>query len=505
MKPLYILSLLFILSSSVQAAELIDLSHIESSVTKTRLRGDIQKNLPEVLRTSEQTTFTQRHFEADGGIQHLRFYQNFRGVQIWPQQLAVSVGASYIQRLNGSLVKNLEKDILSVKPNITSKTALALALNHFQSGYKRHFKWSTENEKSDLRIYVDPDSGESQLAYIVTFFTDTEPSGQPHRPIVIVNAHSGKIVKTIENLNTAKARGPAGNTKTGRYDYGKDFPELDVTVSGVNCIMQIGNIRTINLKGTVPKPTDVLKPHSFPCYENVETPINGAYGALNDAHFFAGVISSLYKDWYNTSPLKIPITMRVHYSKKYENAFWNGSSMTFGDGDVRFYPLVSLDVSSHEIAHGFTEFNSDLIYAGQSGGMNEAFSDMAGEAAEYYAKGKNDFEMGPEIFKAEGRALRYMYDPPKDNKSIDHVSKYTKTMDVHHSSGIYNKAFYILATTKGWTTRKAFDIFVKANQRYWTPTSTFLNGAKGVKSAASDLGYSVSDVVKAFAQVGINI
>ena len=102
--------------------------------------------------------------------------------------------------------------------------------------------------------------------------------------------------------------------------------------------------------------------------------------------------------------------MKVHYSKNYENAYWDGSSMTFGDGKNTFYPLVSLDVSSHEIAHGFTEFNSNLAYYGQSGGMNEAFSDMAGEAAEFYAKNTNDFLVGAEIFKqAAGAIERHEY------------------------------------------------------------------------------------------------
>jgi Zn-dependent metalloprotease len=62
--------------------------------------------------------------------------------------------------------------------------------------------------------------------------------------------------------------------------------------------------------------------------------------------------------------------------------------MTFSDGYTRFYPLVSLDVTAHEVSHGFTEQNSRLIYSGQSGGMNEAFSDISGEAAEYFMTGQ---------------------------------------------------------------------------------------------------------------------
>ncbi|MEZ9417725.1 M4 family metallopeptidase, partial [Vibrio sp. 10N.286.49.E1] len=111
---------------------------------------------------------------------------------------------------------------------------------------------------------------------------------------------------------------------------------------------------------------------------------NGAFSPLNDAHYFGNIVFDMYKNWFDTAPLSFKLMMRVHYGNNYENAFWDGKAMTFGDGESFFYPLVSLDVSAHEVSHGFTEQNSGLVYANQSGGMNEAFSDMAGEAAEYY-------------------------------------------------------------------------------------------------------------------------
>src|SRR3546814_9119715 len=91
--------------------------------------------------------------------------------------------------------------------------------------------------------------------------------------------------------------------------------------------------------------------------------------------------------------------------------------MYFGDGASTFYPLVGLDVLAHEVSHGFTEQNSNLEYAYQPGGINEAFSDMAGEAAEFFFNGENDFLVGGEIFKAPGEALRYMEDPTLDGIS----------------------------------------------------------------------------------------
>jgi vibriolysin len=195
--------------------------------------------------------------------------------------------------------------------------------------------------------------------------------------------------------------------------------------------------------------------------------------------------------------------MRVHYSSNYENAFWDGSAMTFGDGQNTFYPLVSLDVSAHEVSHGFTEQNSGLIYNGKPGGLNEAFSDMAGEAAEFYMKGSNDWLVGKDIFKGNG-ALRYMNNPTQDGRSIDNQSNYYSGMDVHYSSGVYNKAFYNLATTPGWDTQKAFIVMARANQLYWSAGVGWDLAGNGVMDAACDLNYDPNDVKAALAAVGVN-
>jgi hypothetical protein len=196
----------------------------------------------------------------------------------------------------------------------------------------------------------------------------------------------------------------------------------------------------------------------------------------------------------------------VHYGTNYENAGWNPttSTMIFGDGRTTFYPLVGLDVLGHEVSHGYTTQNSNLNYdSGQSGGMNESFSDIAGEAAEYFMTGTNDFLVGEEIFKGNG-ALRYMCDPTQDGISIDNAADMPRRgMDNHYSSGVQNKAFCTLAKTAGWTTKTAFQAFARANRDYWTPTTQWNDGACGVQRAAADMGMNVSQVAAAFAVVGV--
>lgn len=305
--------------------------------------------------------------------------------------------------------------------------------------------------------------------------------------------------------------GPGGNQKTGQYGYGTNYPTLPnypallVGSNSDNCTMVNTTVQTVDLNnGTTGSGPYVYGSGGSNCFNDADT-INGAYSPLNDAHYFGGVVYAMYQSYLGIPPLTFQLTMRVHYGVNYENAFWNGSSMTFGDGYSTFYPLVSLDVSSHEVSHGFTEQNSALIYSGQSGGMNEAFSDIAGEAAEYFMEGAADFLVGADIFKSSSGALRSMMNPPADGRSIDNVANYYEGLDVHYSSGIFNKAFYRLATTSGWNVRKAFEVFAWANMNCWVNNSSFQQGAQCVLDEALIAGYDGSAVVNAFAVVGISI
>jgi Zn-dependent metalloprotease len=172
-----------------------------------------------------------------------------------------------------------------------------------------------------------------------------------------------------------------------------------------------------------------------------------------------------------------------------------------------------LGVGAHEVSHGFTEQNSKLMYWGQPGGLNESFSDMAAQAAEYYVTGHNQWQIGPEIMKFDNMALRYMDHPAKDCDlfglglpcSIEHVKDYTDALDVHFSSGIFNRVFYLIGTAAGWNTHKAFDIMVLANRHYWTANSNFLDAACGVMDATRAYGYPEEAVVAAFKSVGLDV
>ena len=96
-----------------------------------------------------------------------------------------------------------------------------------------------------------------------------------------------------------------------------------------------------------------------------------------------------------------------------------------------------------------------------------------------------------------------MFDPPKDNRSVASLQDYCPGIDVHHSSGIFNKAFYLLSHRPGWDVRRAFHIFVIANKLYWRENTNFADGACGAVKAAKDLGYSAEDVEAVFRDVDV--
>jgi Zn-dependent metalloprotease len=442
----------------------------------------------------------------------LRFRQTYKGVPIWNADVVIEENEEgRVIGIEGKAAFNLPTlDVSAAQPALSPEAALEKAKEATGRAASLADSAEYENEEASLVYYLDR-NGALKLSYYTTFLIETEDG--PSRPVYLIDATTGVTLDFYENIQfAAKGTGPGGNQKTGKYVYGTGtFPKFEVVEQGTNCKMDSPNVKTENLNHAS---SGSGAPWEFQCDENTVKEINGAYAPLNDAQSFGKVVFDMYKDWYGASPLTNQLHLRVHYRSNYENATWNGRQMSFGDGATRFYPLVSLDVTAHEVSHGFTEQNSGLIYRKESGGMNEAFSDMAGEAAEYYFVNKYgkpftrpmpDLETGADIFKQAGKALRYMCNPPQDGRSIGHIRDYRDGMNVHYSSGIYNKAFCILSKRSGWNIKKAFDVFVVANQLYWVANETFKGGAAKVLKAAERLRYNKNDVIEAFKQVGIEL
>ncbi|MGO4774387.1 M4 family metallopeptidase, partial [Lysobacter sp. 2RAB21] len=508
MQVLFVATTLALAGTAASAAERIDLHRLNTAALQQRSAASIAAIGPSatpamrhagLLGLGAESKLTLIKRNAGTGVVNHRYQQSFRGVPVFGEHVVVSEDANgNVRTLFGRMVDGLAAELPNTAPKLSSAQALDLGK---RAGLgNRLAALQVTNPQSKQMIFVD-DNDRAHMAYVVSFNADAAGGGSPTRPFVIVDANTGAVLKQWDGLNHALVgTGPGGNQKTGQYEYGTDFGFNDVAQSGSTCTMNNTNVKTVNLNGG----TSGSTAFSYTCPRNTVKAINGAFSPLNDAHYFGKVVFDMYNSYVGVAPLTFQLAMKVHYSSNYENAFWDGAAMTFGDGATTFYPLVSLDVSAHEVSHGFTEQQSGLVYSGQSGGINEAYSDIAGEAAEYYVKGSNDFLVGADIMKS-GVALRYFAEPRKDGRSLDHVNQMpAKGIDNHQSSGIYNKAFYTLATKAGWNTKTAFQAFARANRDYWTASTTFNEGGAGVLRAACDMGMKGQDVVDAFKVVGIN-
>jgi Zn-dependent metalloprotease len=470
-------------------------------------RTDLSKGVQRDAMASVDVRPTNSAFMTADGKRKVRYQQFYQGVPVWGENPIVAeqaVGRNGVLSdaaptfVSGTLVEGINADLPMAKPRLGLDDARRLLRAQVVS----HGANLANAEHDDINLQVQLDkNGRAQFVYVASIFLH---GPTPSRPSFVIDANTGAILQSWDDLQHREATGIGGNEKVGAYHYGKEYKTLSIMD---DCSYDSANVMTIDMKNGTAAVTTPFKIASCPTTgvpNNDARAINGAFSPENDGQGFGNVLFNMYKDWYGVRPIEQKLSVRVHYGDNYSNAFWDGRAMTFGDGGSGMYPLVSLGVLAHEVSHGYTGQHSKLIYSGMSGGMNEAFSDMAAQAAEEYFLGKPTFLIGGEIVKAQGKALRYMLNPEQDGKSIGDASKFTSSLNVHYSSGVYNKAFALLATTPGWSARKAFEVMLIANTLYWKSGSTFNEGACGVVQAAKDKGYPDAEVTAAFAKVGVS-
>ena len=243
--------------------------------------------------------------------------------------------------------------------------------------------------------------------------------------------------------------------------------------------------------------------------------------AVNEAYNAAGATYDLYREVYGRDSIDdrgMPLVSSVHYRVAYDNAFWDGSQMVYGDGDGKIFQRFTkaVDVIGHELTHGVTQYEAGLEYADQAGALNESFSDVFGSLVKQRALGQSandaDWLIGAGLFTAavKGKALRSMaapgtaYDDPligKDPQPAD-MAHYVETADdnggVHINSGIPNRAFYLAATAIGGNAwEKAGKVWYVTLRDRLRPNSDFKAAATFTVAVAKELFGARSPVVRA--------
>ena len=431
------------------------------------------------------------------GLNHVRIQQTHGGVPVFGGDLVVHSSNSSFVGIGGNVLAGLSG--LDLTPSVSAQSAVTKAKADYARAALNNDPLSFDREKQEL-VILPIEGGNARLCWHVTFHTQLQAGIVPTVMHYFIDAHTFELVDRHNGIHTAivEASGPGGIPRLP-----VNWTNLDVDNSSGKNVMNTTRVETKNLNGSTSGGTD---------YSSTTLSFTDHEG--NDAHGYAEATLDMLTNWegYNSiDNAGFKIISNTHYSTNYANAFWDGSSMNYGDGDGSQLGEMagSLDVVAHEIDHGFTSFHSNLTYSGMSGGMNESFSDIAGTTAKFYhAPTTATFNLGGDIFLTAGQYIRWMCKPSTDGASIDDASQYNSSLDVHYSSGVMNRAFCHAAkrfsgkdptndtdvTADQAAVQKASKAWYAANASYWTASATFTQGCQGVVDAATALGYSAADI-----------
>ncbi len=394
------------------------------------------------------------------GQTHIRLQERLRGLPVVGAEYIVHTDAAgNVIAMNGRVAADRG---LARTPSIDGWSAIERAAA--QAGISN----GAFGDKPSLTYVVN----ERSNAFLAWTTTVAYNDGQEHLDILYADATSGDLVLIDSIIQHAR------NRRTYNLNNGTSLPG------------------TLVLTETTGSTSDV---------------------SIQKAHEYAGTTYDYYsaihaRDSYDNAGGTL--NSSVHYSSSYNNAFWNGSQMVYGDGDgSTFGPFSrSLDVVAHELTHAVTERSANLTYSYESGALNEATSDILGSSTEAWKNGitTNTWKLGEDCYTpaTSGDALRYLNDPAAGGDSDYYPTRYTGTADnggVHTNSGIANLAFYMmvaggthprgktsvnvtpLSTTISTSMTMGAKIWYRALTVYMTSSTNFSGARTATSQAATDL------------------
>ncbi|MFD5009944.1 M4 family metallopeptidase [Streptomyces chartreusis] len=385
-----------------------------------------------------------RDVVKDGnGTVHTRYERTYDGLPVLGGDLVVETTKS------GATKDVVKATRAAIKPATTAAAVpAAKAEKQALAAAKAEDAKSPDVNKAPRKV-IWAANGKPTLAY-ETVVGGLQEDGTPNELHVVTDAATGAKLYEYQAIETGTGNTMYSGTVTlGTTQSGSTYNLTD----GAR-----GNHKTYNLnRGTSGTGTLFSGPDDVwgnGAASNLET-------AGADAHYGAALTWDYYKNVHGRSGIRgdgVGAYSRVHYGNNYVNAFWSDSCfcMTYGDGSGNANPLTSIDVAGHEMTHGVTSNTAGLVYSGESGGLNEATSDIFGSTVEFYANNSSDvgdYLIGEEInINGDGTPLRYMDKPSKDGASKDAWYSGIGSIDVHYSSGPANHFFYLLSEGSGTKT-----------------------------------------------------
>ncbi|WUC44646.1 M4 family metallopeptidase [Streptomyces cellulosae] len=448
--------------------------------------------------------------DVDGTV-HTRYERTYDGLPVLGGDLVVHEPAGGARTVTKAVKTSVA--VATVTPKVAAGKAEAQALAAAaKAGSER-----TDADSAPRKV-IWAAEGTPVLAY-ETVVGGLQEDGTPNELHVITDATTGEKLHEWQAVHTGTGKSLYSGTVTlGTYKSGSTYQLYDTSRGGH---------KTYNLaRGT--SGTGTLFTDADDTWgTGTASSSSSDQTAAVDAAYGAQITWDFYKNTFGRNGIRNDgkaAYSRVHYGSSYVNAFWQDSCfcMTYGDGSGNTHPLTSLDVAGHEMSHGVTSVTAGLNYSGESGGLNEATSDIFGTGAEFYAANstdKGDYLIGEKInINGDGTPLRYMDKPSKDGASKDYWSSSLGSVDVHYSSGPANHFFFLLAEGSGAKTingvsynsptydgstvtgigrAKALQIWYKALTTYFTSTTNYKAARTGTLNAASALYGSSSTEYKA--------
>jgi bacillolysin len=479
----------------------------------------IAPNDVKTLRVFEDKDKTERA--------HTHVRQTHNGVPVF--------GGEAIVHLNTVTEQEAEPTTDNLVPNIAVSTDPALTADYAITAAKAKYKEKkgcdeclTDAPKADL--WVLRREGIDYLVYRVQL-SRLDGTKDTSEPIYFINAHTGDLVWSYDNLQTQSATGSGVSLYSGTQ-------AINTFLSGGSYYMEdhsralgtFDNRNSAKINAAQGFITTFGSTYRFTDADNLWNTTTQKAGV--DAHYGAGKVYDYFLNVHGRNGIDgaggprtllsingstALISSNVHFGKSYNNAFWTDSKnqMFYGDGDgTSFSPLVTLDICGHEMMHGITSRTAGLAYSNESGALNESWSDVFGSMVELYAEGQETtttWWIGEDARTpaVAGDALRYMDTPHSAanygytaNDDPDHYSeRYTGTGDnggVHINSGIPNHVFYLVAKggnhahipgpfVTGIGADKAAKIWYKAITTYMTSSTNFAGARAATLSAATSL------------------
>ncbi|MFJ2864523.1 M4 family metallopeptidase [Kitasatospora sp. NPDC087314] len=445
------------------------------------------------------------------GTRHLRFERTYAGLPVLGGDLVVHQSArGAVESVDKAVTAQLS--LPSLTPQIPADKAAAQATGAVQATVgvvadKDESPLTAVHQTGKAELVVWASDGNPRLAYRTTV-EGVRADGTPSSQLLVTDAATGAVLSTHEQVQTAAGTGKGvfvGSVPLTTTQSGSSYQLKDATRGGQS---------TVNLKNKT-SGTGTLVANSTDTFGNGLA--SNAESAAVDAQYGAAATWDFYKNTFGRNGIKnngVGATSRVHYGSNYVNAFWSDACfcMSYGDGSGNTHPLTEIDVAGHEMSHGVTAATANLNYSGESGGLNEATSDIFGTMVEFYANlpaNPPNYWIGELInLNGDGSPLRYMDKPSKDGGSADSWYSGVGNLDVHYSSGIANHFFYLLSegsgaktingfsynspTSNGSTVTgigrdKAAQIWYRALTVYFTSTTNYAGARTGSLKAAADL------------------